>query len=482
MLLPKMSGVMRMYEKLNSLKKRLQQMKQNRTTRQNGQTFHFSPFSKKQKQVLTWWCKDSPVHDKDGIIADGAIRSGKTVSMSLSFVMSAMSTFNGQNFAMCGKTIGSFRRNVLFWLKLMLKSRGYSVIDRRADNLIIIRKSDTENYFYIFGGKDERSQDLIQGITLAGVFFDEVALMPEIFVNQATGRCSVEGSKLWFNCNPDGPYHWFKVNWIDKSTGYLGKERVEQIRKKAAEEEKDPGLKEILYLHFTMDDNLSLSEEIKARYRSMYIGVFFKRYILGLWAAAEGVIYDMFDPEKHVKNIKEFFQILVNGNRYVSCDYGTQNATVFLLWNKGIDGKWYCIREYYYSGRDKGKQKTDAEYADDLKKWLDGTRIKAMIVDPSAASFIAELRKRGYKVIKANNDVLDGIRLVGMLLNLEMLIFSSSCTETIKEFASYIWDEKAAEQGEDKPVKQHDHGCDAVRYFVSTVLSSKVARLREISR
>lgn len=473
---------MRVYEKISSLKEKLQKLKQNIKSRQKGQTFHFSPFSRKQKQVLTWWCKDSPVHDKDGIIADGAIRSGKTVSMSLSFAMWAMSTFNGQNFAMCGKTIGSFRRNVLFWLKLMLKSRGYSVIDRRADNLIIIRKGDTENYFYIFGGKDERSQDLIQGITLAGVFFDEVALMPESFVNQATGRCSVEGSKFWFNCNPDGPYHWFKVNWIDKSTGYLGKEWVEQIRKKAAEEGKDPGLKEILYLHFTMDDNLSLSEEIKARYRSMYIGVFFKRYILGLWAAAEGVIYDMFDPEKHVKNIKEFFQILVNGNRYVSCDYGTQNATVFLLWNKGIDGKWYCIREYYYSGRDKGKQKTDAEYADDLKKWLDGTRIKAMIVDPSAASFIAELRKRGYKVIKANNDVLDGIRLVGMLLNLEMLIFSSSCTETIKEFASYIWDEKAAEHGEDKPVKQHDHGCDAVRYFVSTVLSSKVARLREISR
>lgn len=473
---------MRVYEKISSLKEKLQKLKQNIKSRQKGQTFHFSPFSRKQKQVLTWWCKDSPVHDKDGIIADGAIRSGKTVSMSLSFAMWAMSTFNGQNFAMCGKTIGSFQRNVLFWLKLMLKSRGYSVIDRRADNLIIIRKGDTENYFYIFGGKDERSQDLIQGITLAGVFFDEVALMPESFVNQATGRCSVEGSKFWFNCNPDGPYHWFKVNWIDKSTGYLGKERVEQIRKKAAEEGKDPGLKEILYLHFTMDDNLSLSEEIKARYRSMYIGVFFKRYILGLWAAAEGVIYDMFDPEKHVKNIKEFFQILVNGNRYVSCDYGTQNATVFLLWNKGIDGKWYCIREYYYSGRDKGKQKTDAEYADDLKKWLDGTRIKAMIVDPSAASFIVELRKRGYKVIKANNDVLDGIRLVGMLLNLEMLIFSSSCTETIKEFASYIWDEKAAEHGEDKPVKQHDHGCDAVRYFVSTVLSSKVARLREISR
>lgn len=467
---------MRVYEKISSLKTKLQNLTRNIKNCQKDQIFHFSPFSRKQKQVLTWWCKDSPVHDKDGIIADGAIRSGKTVSMSLSFVMWAMSTFNGQNFAMCGKTIGSFRRNVLFWLKLMLKSRGYSVTDRRADNLIIIRKGDTENYFYIFGGKDERSQDLIQGITLAGVFFDEVALMPESFVNQATGRCSVEGSKFWFNCNPDGPYHWFKTNWIDKSTGYLGKEQVEQIRKKAAEEGKDPGLKEILYLHFTMDDNLSLSEEIKARYRSMYIGVFFKRYILGLWAAAEGVIYDMFDPEKHVKNIKEFFQILVNGNRYVSCDYGTQNATVFLLWNKGIDGKWYCIREYYYSGRDKGKQKTDAEYADDLKKWLDGTRIKAMIVDPSAASFITELRKRGYKVLKADNDVLDGIRLVGTLLNQEKLVFDASCTETIKEFASYVWDEKAVAGGEDKPVKQWDHCMDAARYMCSTVIGRKTAR------
>ena len=300
--------MMRMYDKIKTLKEKLQKMKINRGKRQNGQTFHFSSFSKKQKQVLTWWCKESPVHDKDGIIADGAIRSGKTISMSLSFVMWAMSSFSGQNFAMCGKTIGSFRRNVLFWLKLMLRSRGYSVTDHRADNLLTIRKDGKENYFYIFGGKDERSQDLIQGITLAGVFFDEVALMPESFVNQATGRCSVKGSKFWFNCNPDGPYHWFKVNWIDK---------CEQ--------------KNILYLHFTMDDNLSLDEEIKARYRSMYIGVFFKRYILGLWAAAEGIIYDMFDEEKHVRNIKDFFQLLIDGNRYVSCDYGTQNATVFLL-------------------------------------------------------------------------------------------------------------------------------------------------------
>lgn len=440
--------------------------------------FKFHPFSRKQRKVLNWWCDTSPVKDHDGIIADGAIRSGKTVSMSLSFVMWAMNSFNGQNFAMCGKTIGSFRRNVLFWLKLMLKSRGYQVTDHRADNLVIVSRGDVENYFYIFGGKDERSQDLIQGITLAGVFFDEVALMPESFVNQATGRCSVDGSKFWFNCNPDGPYHWFKVNWIDKATGYLGKKRTEEIKKKAQAENRDHGLKKLLYLHFTMDDNLSLSEKIKARYRGMYTGVFYKRYIQGLWCMAEGVIYDMFDPDRHVRNILSFFGQLIDGGRYVSCDYGTQNATVFLLWNKGIDRKWYCIREYYYSGRDKGRQKTDAEYADDLEKWLEGTKIRAVIVDPSAASFIAELRKRGFKVLKAKNEVLDGIRLVGTLLNQGRIVFAESCPNTIKEFGSYIWDAKAAEHGEDKPVKEHDHAMDAVRYFVYTILNNQTARIK----
>lgn len=182
-------------------------------------------------------------------------------------------------------------------------------------------------------------------------------------------------------------------------------------------------------------------------------------------------------------DLKEFQKLkgkLINNPscRYVSCDYGTQNATVFLLWNKATDGNWYCIREYYYSGRDKSKQKTDAEYAEDLKKWLGDTKIRAMIVDPSAASFIAELRKRKYKVLKARNDVLDGIRLVATLLNLKKLFFCNSCENTIAEFQSYIWDEKAADRGEDKPVKQHDHAMDAVRYFVYTILSNQLAKLK----
>ena len=407
------------------------------------QFFKFEPFSKKQRKVLNWWTKDSPVKEYDGIIADGAIRSGKTVSMSLSFALWAMSSFNGQNFAMCGKTIGSFRRNVLFWLKLMLKSLGYRVADHRADNLVIISKGSTENYFYIFGGKDERSQDLIQGITLAGVFFDEVALMPESFVNQATGRCSVDGSKFWFNCNPDGPYHWFKLNWIDKC-----KE------------------KQLLYLHFMMDDNLSLSEKVKTRYMSMYTGVFYKRYILGLWAMAEGIIYDMFDAAKHIVTGRQE----AIGSKYVSVDYGTQNATVYLLWEKSRKGQWTATKEYYYSGREEGAQKTDSEYADDMEKFLDGLTVESIIVDPAAASFIAELKKRGLRVKKAKNDVLDGIRFVGNLLNLGLLLFSEDCKETIKEFGSYIWDDKALEHGEDRPVKQYDHCMDAVRYFAYTIV------------
>jgi PBSX family phage terminase large subunit len=451
-------GVMLMIERLKALKARIEKLKQNRSISTKLQVFKFQPFSLKQKKVLTWWCDTSPVRDKDGIIADGAIRSGKTVCMSLSFIMWAMQRFKGQNFAMCGKTIGSFRRNVLFWLKLMLKSRGYRVVDHRSDNLVEISRGKVTNYFYIFGGKDERSQDLIQGITLAGVFFDEVALMPESFVNQATGRCSVDGSKYWFNCNPDGPYHWFKTNWID-----------------------DAKKKNLIVLHFTMEDNLSLSEPIKARYRSMYTGVFYKRYILGLWAMAEGIIYDMFDVDRHVKKVLDFARLLIDGGRYVSIDYGTQNAMVFLLWNKGIDKKWYCTREYYYSGRDKGKQKADSQYADDLEKWLEGTPVKAIIVDPSAASFITELNNRGYKTMKADNDVEDGIRLVSTLLNTEKIAFSQSCINTIKEFASYIWDPKAGDRGEDKPIKQHDHAMDAVRYFCYTILNNKTIKIRSKS-
>lgn len=408
------------------------------------QGFAFKPFSVKQKQVLTWWCPNSPVKDKDGIIADGAIRSGKTLCMSLSYVLWAMESFSQQNFGMAGKTIGSFRRNVLFWLKMMLVSRGYSVVDHRSDNLIVVSKGTTTNYFYIFGGKDERSQDLIQGITLAGMFFDEVALMPESFVNQATGRCSVTGSKFWFNCNPDNPRHWFKVNWVDKC-----KE------------------KNIIYLHFTMDDNLSLSEKIKERYRSMYVGVFFKRYILGLWCVAEGLVYSMFSEERHVKK-----EHMTGALTYVvSVDYGTVNPFSAGLW--AFDG-WHSQREaeVYYNSREVGKRVDDEEYYKMLKKLIGNRRVECIIVDPSAASFIEVIKKYNeYSVMGANNDVLDGIRVVTTMLNKDMISVHEDCEDNIKEYGLYVWDE---EKGDDVVIKENDHSMDDTRYYCYTFLRRRL--------
>ncbi|PGA22284.1 PBSX family phage terminase large subunit [Bacillus thuringiensis] len=404
--------------------------------------FKFRPFSKKQLQVLTWWRKDSPVKDHDGIICDGSIRAGKTVSMALSYVMWGTETFNGENLGMAGKTIGSLRRNVITPLKKMLKSRKYKVKDHLSENMLTISKDGYTNHFYIFGGKDESSQELIQGITLAGMFFDEVALMPQSFVNQATGRCSIEGSKYWFNCNPAGPYHWFKLEWIDNKED-----------------------KNLLHIHFTMDDNLSLSKKVKQRYYRMYSGVFFQRFILGLWVLAEGIVYDMFNKEKHVvKTVEREYE-----KYYVSCDYGTQNPMTYGLWGlcKGI---WYKTKEYHYDGRKNSRQKTDDEYLDDLKEFIGDISIRGIIVDPSAASFIALLKKNRFKVLKAKNEVLDGIRNVARLLNEEKIKYNDCCKETFREYASYTWDEKATARGEDKPNKENDHQMDGDRYFVNTVV------------
>ena len=425
----------------------------------NGTLFKFKPFSIKQKKILTWWTDKSPVKNKNGIIADGSIRAGKTLCMSLSFALWAMAKFNGQNFIMAGKTVGAFRRNVLFWLKLMLQAQGYKIKDRRADNLVEISKGEIINYFYIFGGKDERSQDLVQGITAAGVFLDEVALMPQSFVNQALARCSVKGSKYWFNCNPEGPNHWFKIEWIDKA-----KE------------------KNILHLHFTMDDNPSLDEDTKERYRKMFVGVFYQRFILGLWVLAEGIIYHNFDKDKHTIDEKELpknFDFY-----YVTSDYGITNPQVFLLcgikYIKGIP-HLYLINEYYNTGTKKNKYgqeekivKTDTLFLEDYKNFVGDLNIRKTIIDPSATSLINLFKENNIKVKEADNTVVDGINLVlNWLEEGRIHIVAKRCPNIIKEFFSYIWDEKAQERGEDKPVKTNDHALDALRYLLMTVFPVK---------
>ncbi|MGI6579927.1 MAG: PBSX family phage terminase large subunit [Saccharofermentanales bacterium] len=391
--------------------------------------FKFKPFSKKQLQVLTWWTETSPVKSYDGIIADGAIRSGKTISMSLSFVLWAMTSFDNQNFAMCGKTILSFRRNVIFWLKLMLRSRGYEFSENRSDNLLTVWRGNTVNYFYLFGGKDERSQDLIQGVTLAGVFFDEVALMPESFVNQATGRCSVEGSKFWFNCNPEGSSHWFLLNWIKQNKQ-----------------------KRLLYLHFTMEDNLSLSENIKERYRSMYSGIFYKRYVLGEWAAAEGAIYMMLsnNPEDYIiDDLPDDLAFLTIG-----IDFGgnkSGHSFTCTGFNRKIT-EITTVKDYYKQGI----ITPDQLQADFIQFIEEVEKLKIPIVEIRADSaeqvLIAGLQdallREGKPYVVSNakkGAIIDRIRLYTTLLARKRWKIMRECKSTIEAFQTAVFDPKSLE-------------------------------------
>lgn len=395
--------------------------------------------------VKDWW-RSPKFRTRDGIICDGSIRSGKTVSMTVGFVLWATSMFNGQTFAICGKTIESLRRNIIVHLRDWIPD-DIHIIERRADNKLIISDGcGNANTFYLFGGRDESSYSLVQGITLAGALLDEVALMPRSFVEQVMGRCSVDGSKMWFNCNPEGPQHWFYKDWVMQA-----KE------------------KNFLHIHFTMADNLSLSDSIRARYESMFSGVFYRRYILGEWCVAEGLVYDFFGDDQITDAEPQ------SGEYYISVDYGTLNPFSAGLWC--WDGKTATrIREYYYSGRDEQRQKTDEEYYHELETLAGDFPIRSVIVDPSAASFIATIRRHGkFRVRQAKNDVLPGILTTANLLRSGKCKIHRRCKDACREFGLYRWDEK---QSTDKPIKENDHAMDEIRYFCATVLD-RLANRRE---
>ena len=342
----------------------------------------YREFSEKQRTVLTWWMPGNPHSAKEAIVCDGAVRSGKTLAMGLSFFLWAMVCFDGMRFGVCGKTISSLRRNVLSEILPRLEALGATWKEKRTENLVVVTFQGHRNQFYIFGGRDESSASLIQGITFAGVLMDEVALMPRSFVDQACARCSVAGSRLWFNCNPAGPSHWFYKTWILEAEN-----------------------RNCLRLHFTMEDNPSLTEAIRERYRRLYTGVFYRRFILGQWAQAEGRVYDFFESEMVKAAPAQGYQ-----KWYISCDYGTVNPTSMGLWGLH-QGVWYRVKEFYFSSREKQRQMTDEEYAEAMSKLAGDRQVTAVIVDPSAASFIEVLRRRGWRVQKAENDVLSGIRL-----------------------------------------------------------------------
>lgn len=405
--------------------------------------FKWGPLSSRQRKVLCWWHKESIYADYNGIIADGAIRSGKTVSMAFSFVVWAMSSYDRTNFALCGKTIASLRRNVLGTLKNQLRARGYTATERRADNLLVVTKGEIANSFYIFGGKDESSQDLIQGITLGGVLFDEVALMPESFVNQATARCSVEGAKLWFNCNPGSVTHWFYTGWVRK------------CRKR-----------KLLYLHFTMEDNLTLSEDKKAWYRSMYTGVFYKRYILGMWCVAEGLIYLQFAenekrymiPQSEVPKLS-YIEIGadVGGNK-------SNHAYVASGYTAARDVQ-YVLKSWSY----KASGVTVTRYRENLVKFTDGIReqygfVDTIWVDNAEAAIVNELDAHSSYNIRGciKEEILDRVRCTDILLSQDRIKIVEGENEDLCDgLRTAVWDDKH----EDRPLDDGTYDRDVIDAF-----------------
>lgn len=388
--------------------------------------------------ALTWWCDKSKHKNKDAIICDGAVRSGKTVCMGLSFIFWAFYRFSDMNFALCGKTIRNVKRNLVFEIMPILKSLGFSCELHYSENRLDICYKGKNNRFYLFGGKDESSASLIQGMTLAGVFLDEVALMPRSFVEQALARCSVEGAKFFFNCNPEHPGHWFFTEWITKA-----KER------------------NALYLHFTMKDNPSLSEETIERYKNMFSGTFYKRFVEGRWVKADGLVYPFMGNDMLYEVPQGPFEKFA-----VSVDYGTVNPTSMGLWGKNNEA-WYRIDEYYYSSKETGLQRTDEEHYKALKELVGERIISYIVVDPSAASFITLIKRKGeFKAIPAVNNVTNGIRLVSSNLKEGKIRICRNCKWALKEFSLYTW---AEDKGRDVPLKENDHAMDEIRYFTASI-------------
>ena len=400
----------------------------------------YATFSPRSLLTMTWW-EIERYKDKDAIICDGSIRSSKTVSMSIGFILWSCSCFNGKTFAICGKTIESLRRNVITQLPTLFEGL-CKITERKSENLMVVSLDGRVNKYYLFGGKDEGSAAMIQGITLAGVMFDEVALMPRSFVEQALARCSVEEAKFWFNCNPEHPQHWFYQEWILKAKQ-----------------------KQALYLHFTMEDNPSLSPKVRKRYHSLYSGAFYERFVLGKWVAVQGLIYPFMTQDRFCDTPKGAFEEYV-----VSCDYGTINPSSFGLWGKQ-QGIWYRLEEYYYHSRLTGTSRTDEEHYAGLMALIAGRPVAKIVVDPSAASFITVIQRHGaYLVLPAKNDVVDGIRAVSVALKQGDIRICNTCTDAIREFGLYRWNDS---MHKDMPIKENDHAMDDIRYFVSTVLSER---------
>lgn len=365
-------------------------------------------------------------------LLEGSVSSGKTWISLVCWGFWLATMPQNQLYLMCGKSLTTLKRNCLIPLEAMFGQSNFSFSTSAKEAYLFGRRILLE------GANDARSEGKIRGLTLQGAYCDELTLFPKDFFVMLLSRLRVPGAKLIATTNPDSPQHWIKREYID---------RMAEL--------------DMLTMRFLLEDNTTLDPQYVAAVKAEYTGVFYHRFILGEWCVAEGLIYPMFDKAVHVKSLPH-----PQGEWYVSVDYGTLNAFSAGLWC--YDGTTaYRVAEYYYSGREQKRQRTNTQYLQSIQQLTAGKSISAVIVDPSAASFIAELRQAGFLVRKGKNDVVEGIRRTAAALEQGKLLFSPDCKNSFREFALYRWDESSSQ---DRPIKENDHAMDDIRYFVSTIL------------
>ena len=398
-----------------------------------------SVYTPKQRELLRLWQTNKL---KRINLLSGSVRSGKTwISLVLwAFWVATMP--KEKNYLMTAKSLTTLKRNVLDLLTELVgeKNFTFSIAQKQA--------SLFERKVYLEGANDARAESKIRGMTLQGAYCDELTLYGEDFFTMMLSRLSEPNAKLFATTNPDTPMHWLNKKYI---------ERGHELN--------------MLLMTFLIDDNTFLDPNYVEELKKEYVGVFYDRFIRGLWVVAEGLVYPRFSKADNVTE-----DIPESGTYYISIDYGTLNPFSAGLWCVS-DGKAVRIKEYYHSGRDTKRQLTDEEYHAALEKLIQYTdsegilqeyEIDRVVIDPSAASFIACMRRHGkFRVKHAVNTVIDGIRNVTSMLNSQRLFIHSSCKDSIKEFGLYSWDDKAQE---DKVIKENDHAMDDIRYFVNTIL------------
>ncbi|MEG1106612.1 MAG: PBSX family phage terminase large subunit [Eubacterium sp.] len=382
-------------------------------------------------------------------ILEGSVRSGKTWISLILFAIWVATMPETESYLMVGKTMTALKRNCLEPLRDLVGENNFNYSFSSKEGMLFGRR------VYLEGVNDTRAEGKIRGLTLAGAYGDEVSLFTEDFFTMLLSRLSVTGAKFIGTTNPDAPQHWLQVQYLKRS-GELN-----------------------LYCNqFLIDDNTTLDPKYVEAIKAEYTGVYYQRFILGKWVVAEGLVYAMFNPEKHVIDafdesdesdplLKQYF---------ISIDYGTANPFAALLWRIDNEGRGILVKEYYYNSREKREQLSDEEYYRDLEKFatIEGEplEVELLVIDPSAASFIELIRQRGRFVYrKGDNAVLEGIRYTSMLMNRGYILIDKRCTHTIDELRAYAWDGKSQE---DKVIKEHDHAMDAMRYFVKTVLYKRM--------